>query len=577
MQLELLAAPIKPIFFPQKDLTFEEKVELAVSTIKIQMKSVFISSLAFSAGKDSSLTLALALRALEELKDEGYTSATLHIMHSNTGYENPLMDVYSKQEIKKLEQYIKAKSLNAKVWVATPNLSNDYIVQLIGGRTIATTPDSGHSKCQQYLKASPLGKINRKILKYEKLTNGLKKLELCVLLGTRKDESVTRGVAMDKRGENPFDPVYNKLSKQWTLSPIAEFTELDVYEFLGLVSSGLIETYSDFKTMLQIYRDSSAGECMVNIYATGQLQKNSGCGSRHGCWCCTKITEDRSMQNMLEKEDNSNEFMRPLNALRNYIKARHYDLSSRNWIARSVNIEDGTVKIAPNTYSPEMCLDLLRYSLTIDAREIEAANALGIEPRFSIMSLQKILAVDALWNRYGYQKGLTACATYDEIFKQGVRYEIPDLPCSEKTPIPAAKSVPFIDKYYGETHFGLYDLDLAMADPDQRCDHDINVETEFEVDEEGAELFFSFELGDALAQYHQDDEDLNPMSGLNYLLRLGVLSINVGGRSTWEKMTQMGNQIWRHGIRKLLADPEALIEKLEANARKEQATIKAAA
>jgi DNA sulfur modification protein DndC len=112
----------------------------------------------------------------------------------------------------------------------------------------------------------------------------------------------------------------------------------------------------------------------------------------------------------------------------------------------------------------------------------------------------------------------------------------------------------------------LYDIDLAMADPDQHCDHDINVETEFEIDEEGAELFFSFELENALCMYHQDDELLNPMAGLHYLLRLGVLSINKGGHSTWFKMMQMGNQIWRHGIRRLLSDPEALIMKLEANA-----------
>lgn len=572
MQLELLTAPIQSIIVPHESLNFDDKVELAIDTIKLQLKCEKITALAYSSGKDSSLILSLALHALEELKDEGYTSSTLHVIHSNTGYENPLIDVYSKQEIKKLERFITDKCLNAKVWVANPNISNDYIVQMIGGRTIATTPDASSSKCQQYLKSAPLSKLNRKILKHEKQTKGIKRPRLCVLIGTRKDESVVRGKAMKKRGENSFDPVYNELSKQWTLSPIADFTELDVYEYLGMVSSCLIDTYSDFKNMLQIYRDSAAGECMVNIYASGQVSKKGGCGSRHGCWCCLKISRDQSMENMLEKEDKSNEFMRPLNALRNYIKARHYDLSSRNWIARTVNTEDGTVKISPNSYGPEMCLDLLRYSLTIDAREIEAADALGIEPRFSIMSLQKILAVDALWNRYGYQKGLTACATYDEIFNQGVRYDIPDTPYSEKTPIPAARSIPFTDKYYGDTHFGLYDIDLAMADPDQHCDHDINVETEFEIDEEGAELFFSFELENALCMYHQDDELLNPMAGLHYLLRLGVLSINKGGHSTWFKMMQMGNQIWRHGIRHLLSDPEALITKLEANAATENKT-----
>ena len=46
-------------------------------------------------------------------------------------------------------------------------------------------------------------------------------------------------------------------------------------------------------------------------------------------------------------------------------------MNSRNWSARSIDTDTGTISISPNIYSPDFCLDLLRYALIIDALEIE--------------------------------------------------------------------------------------------------------------------------------------------------------------------------------------------------------------
>ena len=76
--------------------------------------------------------------------------------------------------------------------------------------------------------------------------------------------------------------------------------------------------------------------------------------------------------------------------------SRHFDMNSCNWLARSIDTETGSISISPNTYSPDYCLDLLRYALTIDAREIEASKFLGINPRFQILSEEAILSIDCL-------------------------------------------------------------------------------------------------------------------------------------------------------------------------------------
>ena len=193
------------------DLT--EKTELAVNTIKQQLISQFHCAVAYSAGKDSSLVVYLAIRALQELVSEGKSVPTLHLMQSDTGYEAPNVHNYAQGEIKKIREFAETNDLPVKVWIAKPNLSNDYFVQMIGGRTIASVPGTSR-KCQQMLKANPLQKINRDIISYIKSETNEKKPRLCVLIGTRRDESAHRNNAMSKRKENALFPVWNENSNQ---------------------------------------------------------------------------------------------------------------------------------------------------------------------------------------------------------------------------------------------------------------------------------------------------------------------------------------------------------------------------
>src|SRR5690606_117007 len=123
------------------------------------------------------------------------------------------------------------------------------------------------------------------------------------------------------------------------------------------------------QALTEVYRDAG-GECMVNVFIRDNgAERKTGCGARHGCWLCLRVGTDRSMENMLAEETGKHTWMQPLSDFRNYLKARHFDPSARNWLARSINEKAGTIKIAANAYSPDLCLDLLRYALTIDADE----------------------------------------------------------------------------------------------------------------------------------------------------------------------------------------------------------------
>ena len=63
-------------------------------------------------------------------------------------------------------------------------------------------------------------------------------------------------------------------------------------------------------------------------------RRRPGCGARTGCWTYLRITSDASAENMIAKQGGQYNWLKPLNDLREYMKARHFDLSARCWLGR---------------------------------------------------------------------------------------------------------------------------------------------------------------------------------------------------------------------------------------------------
>jgi DNA sulfur modification protein DndC len=110
--------------------------------------------------------------------------------------------------------------------------------------------------------------------------------------------------------------VRDKLSPNTTLpnayvySPIADWSNDDVWTFLMQRRNPWGHNNKD---LLTLYQGASAdGECPLVIDST-----TPSCGdSRFGCWVCTLVDQDRSMQAMIQN-DTDKEWMQPLLDLRN--------------------------------------------------------------------------------------------------------------------------------------------------------------------------------------------------------------------------------------------------------------------
>lgn len=546
-----------------------EKVADALAAIKAQVLAGRTPVCAYSGGKDSSLMLSLTFTALSELREAGHQIPTLHVVHSDTLIENPVVAAYNKRQIKQIRRYSEESGIAARVWVASPSLSNDYLVSIIGGRTIASV--GNNTKCQQMMKAAPLTRIKKsvRIAVAEEMGVKPKKAQLVSLIGTRFDESAQRGRMMEKRGESASVAVEAMAgSGELVLSPIADFSTFDVFEYIGNVRSGKIKTYDSFDELVEVYRDMNGGDCMVTAYMAGKEQARSPCSARTGCWGCLRVSRDVSAENMVASEDGKFDWMKPLNDFRNYLMRRHFDPSARCWLSRSVS-EDGKIVIAPNAYSPQFTLELLQMALTIQVREIQASRKLGIAPRFKLLTLKQVLAIDVLWGRYAYQQPFTALRTYLAIYQEGKRYPIPALdtvPEFKDKDVSFRAEVPFADDEYQGVFSGFRNIEWAAADAEDLVETssgalltDANTGTEFDIDQEGLELFIEFEMEHALNRISLNDA---PAAVVHYLVGLGTVQLAKGGHSEWDRMLRMSNQIHRLGLLPVLNDPQALVEKL---------------
>ena len=232
--------------------------------------------------------------------------------------------------------------------------------------------------------------------------------------------------------------------------------------------------------------------------------------------------------------------LKTLNRLQRFIVDTQYDLSRRNWLGRTIN-KDGYVAITPDTYSPAMQVELLRYALTADADEAVAAARLGIAPRFNLVNLQQLIAIDCIWSIQGNQvRPFEAIRVWKEIAVDGMRYYPPQIPGNAFPPVkmPAPQYLHVgrdWDEGFNLMFTGLRDryLELASEDTDGcgqlrtlsdgRSVMDVGQAEAFAVDIEGACLFLEFEvLEGGLLERHANCQD--PTEGFRYYVRLGTVA-----------------------------------------------------
>lgn len=269
----------------------------------------------YSGGKDSTATLQLVWLALSRLRSDQRTKP-VHVISTDTMVENPVVAAWVARSLDRLGEAAKAADLPIAPHRLTPIPTDTFWVNLIGRGYPAPRPK--FRWCTERLKINPSNRFISDMVK----ASG----EAIVVLGTRKAESQARARSMERfegrRVRERLSP-NGKLPNSYVYSPVENWTNDDVWLFLMQVKN---PWGFDNKDLLTMYQGASAdGECPLVIDAS-----TPSCGdSRFGCWVCTLVDKDRSMQAMIQN-DTEKEWMAPLLALRNELDVRSDETGKRD-------------------------------------------------------------------------------------------------------------------------------------------------------------------------------------------------------------------------------------------------------
>lgn len=264
---------------------------------------------AYSGGKDSTLVLQLVYELLQEFPKE--QQKPVYVISSDTQVEAPIIEEYVSESLQLISQHAQQNQLAITTQLVAPAIEQGFWFNLIGKGY--PPPNRWFRWCTSKMKIRPVRKV------IEKITEQYGSVIL--LLGTRISESANRSrhmksIAKNSRGLNPHHEIPNAL----VLSPIAHWSTDDVWEYL--FTNNPPPWGGSHHQMLDLYRAANGGECPVIM----DSETPTCGGSRFGCWTCTVVKEDKSMQSFIA---NGEEWMKPLNDYRNWLKEIREDEDRR--------------------------------------------------------------------------------------------------------------------------------------------------------------------------------------------------------------------------------------------------------
>lgn len=544
----------------------EGKIERAEKVLTNIMRKGMPVCVSWSAGKDSSVVLNLVLSAAAKMSARQETVPPIVITHADTGIESPEMHVYARHEMTLVKNFARQHRLRLRIDVAHPNLSDQWPVRIIGGRALPPFPGTNHD-CTQDWKIKPMAKLRKHVLKELQALSAqadpLAQPEPVVLIGTRYDESAERERNMRERGESDIEIRRgldaNGRPSHLFISPIAFWDTDSVWTYLGMAQAGMFPAYSDFKETFRVYADAQGTSCVIVAEDMSRANKAAkACGARHGCSLCTAVGQDKSMENMLA-HDRRYDYMRGLNELRNFLVNTRWDMDRRAWVGRT--IKDGYVRIGPDAYSPAMMEELLRYTLTIDMDERHAAARAGVKPRFELVDIKQLFAIDAMWSLQAFHRPFHALKIYDEIVRQGKRYPVPRV-----APFERVKELParylFVGQDWDEgremTYNGLrsavHELvrregDGCMGNRTLASGKEVMaISTGPMLDFDVEAAYFVLDELPRLLREHHDQPHCSPTEAYHYYARLGMMTVKAGLEGEVDSMLRRSNFKVRHGL-----------------------------
>lgn len=339
----------------------------------------------FSGGKDSTMLLQIVWNALKKI-DPLLLSRPIYVVCNDTMVENPRIVRFIESTLKKIQRSANLQNLPITVQQTLPKLDDSFWVRLVGLGYPA--PNKFYRWCTERLKINPTTRFITETIS--------EKGEVIILLGTRSDESSTRAASIKKHEIHGQRLRKHLLPNAYVYAPIKDVSTNELWQYLNQVPPPWGGTH---KELVTLYRNANSGDCPLVID-----QSTPSCGnSRFGCWVCTVVNKDKSMDALIE---NGEEWMEPLAEIRNFlVETRDNPEIWREKRRRNGEIDDHLW----GPYKFETRVEILKRILKAQ-KEIEKTE--GIE----LITHQEMVLIQFHWLRDGFTKKYVS-HLYNSIFK----------------------------------------------------------------------------------------------------------------------------------------------------------------
>ena len=334
--------------------------ENSIESIYDEMQAVYLNDnrpwiIGYSGGKDSTVCAELTFRMLMRLPKEKRIKP-VYIVSSDTLIENPVILNFLNYNIKKINESANKLDLPVEAIVVQPESTNTYWTNIIG-KGYPTPKSIQYRWCTERLKIRPSNDFIKKQLEKE---------DVVVILGVRKDESIARKARIEKREIEgylltPHGTLRSKNKLAYVYTPIVDFTTADVWDVLVNSNENTVPTPDDIfdhpatcwgtdtMELFNLYLKGSgdSGECP---FIADESTAKSSCGnSRFGCWICTVVKEDKSLNGFIES---GHDELKPLLAFRQWILSIRDIPENRKKHKRSCAVvkRDGKIMMGPFTF-----------------------------------------------------------------------------------------------------------------------------------------------------------------------------------------------------------------------------------
>ena len=349
-----------------------------------EVREVYLSDnrpwiLGFSGGKDSTCMVQLIWNALSDLPVEK-RQKKIHIISSDTLVESPKIVEQITSTLDIMEKSAKEQGLPISTNLVRPEIKDSFWVCLLGRGYPA--PTNNFRWCTDRLKIKNADKfINDKVSEYG---------EAIVVLGTRKDESGSRAQLMNLYEiKGSCLSRHSKFAQTYVYPPLRDFTTEDVWNYLLQNKNPWGGNNRD---LLALYQNADAAECPLVVDSS-----TPSCGnSRFGCWVCTVVEKDKSMENLI---DSGEDWMQPLLELRQELKDTQdpeKKLEIRDFKRRDGHVifqTDGKEKITPGPYK-------IGFRKQFLIKLLEAQNKIrkdGPDPKMSLILEEELHEIQNIW------------------------------------------------------------------------------------------------------------------------------------------------------------------------------------